>query len=547
MDYKKDLYYARIKKIEFINFRNIEYGTVEFPNSNIEDYAEEKTSILGLYGQNGSGKTSVIMALGILKDVLSGVPLSNKYESCIRKGCERCSLKVSFSLLEKLTDSNNRPIMEQSYSQRHEAFYDFDIVLADSDSDGFGDTQFSAKNKYLKIENEVFKFRSSNGFGNTFFPKQTVFDTRVNNETGKQKIFGSKWRENAYTNGDKEVLVQFKEIMAVTSSSSQSFIFSPRTLNLLISSIGKLFAEDEDVINANMKVYNAVMDAINGEDFQNKAMDLSEEEISNIAASALLVTPLNLISNLRTFGNGYLHVIDTIITGQTNINTKMPLLLWKRGIDSTYSYEISLLMDGPTSVNKKIYENVKSSLRDVSDVLEKIVPGLKLNIVELGSSLSIDNEEQCNFEVISEREGTSIPLKYESDGVRRIVSILSLLIAAYNDSSFTIAIDEIDSGIFEYLLGELLGIMQDNIKGQLVFTSHNLRPLEVLEPRYLCFTTTEPNNRFIRIANRGNSNLRDGYIRSIILNTQKEAVYNPTDRYEIELAFYKAGHSGVEK
>ena len=37
-------------------------------------------------------------------------------------------------------------------------------------------------------------------------------------------------------------------------------------------------------------------------------------------------------------------------------------------------------------------------------------------------------------------------------------------------------IDELDSGIYEYLLGECLEVMQDKAKGQLIFTSHNLRP-----------------------------------------------------------------------
>ena len=120
-----------------------------------------------------------------------------------------------------------------------------------------------------------------------------------------------------------------------------------------------------------------------------------------------------------------------------------------------------------------------------------------------------------------------------------------MLIAAYNDTSFTIAIDEIDSGIFEYLLGEILAVMADSIKGQLVFTSHNLRPLEILPTKYLYFTTTNPEKRFLKIPNRGNSNLRDTYFRSIVLDTQKEQVYNPTDRYEMELAFYAAGHNEV--
>ncbi|UKI51156.1 MAG: ATP-binding protein [Clostridium sp.] len=70
--------------------------------------------------------------------------------------------------------------------------------------------------------------------------------------------------------------------------------------------------------------------------------------------------------------------------------------------------------------------------------------------------------------------------------------MLQLLIVIYNNSSVTVAIDELDSGVFEYLLGEILRIISDNGKGQLIFTSHNLRPLETLNKAFVAFTTTNP-------------------------------------------------------
>ena len=202
-------------------------------------------------------------------------------------------------------------------------------------------------------------------------------------------------------------------------------------------------------------------------------------------------------------------------------------------------------MNEPTSIPEKDFASFIQSLNAVGIVLNRIVPGIDLSFKDLGIKLANNSEERHYFEIMSRRENTVIPLRYESDGLRRIISILSLLIAVYNDASFTIAIDEIDSGIFEYLLGEILSIMSDSVRGQLIFTSHNLRPLEVVPAKYLCFTTTNPDKRFVKLPNRGNSNLRDTYFRSIILNTQKEQVYNPTDRHEIEMAFYQAGHEEV--
>ena len=98
MEIKDLLFYARIKKIEFKNFRNIEQGAIEFPNSKMADYLDGEPSIVGLYGQNGSGKTSVIMSLSILKDLLSGKSIAKNYLSCVRYGCDSCKLFFTFSM-----------------------------------------------------------------------------------------------------------------------------------------------------------------------------------------------------------------------------------------------------------------------------------------------------------------------------------------------------------------------------------------------------------------------------------------------------------------
>lgn len=93
------------------------------------------------------------------------------------------------------------------------------------------------------------------------------------------------------------------------------------------------------------------------------------------------------------------------------------------------------------------------------------------------------------------------PFLYDTnlEGIKKIISILQLFIEIYNFPSITVAIDEIDSGIFEYLLGELMRIISEKGKGQLIFTSHNLRPLETIDRGFIAFTTTNPENRYIEI------------------------------------------------
>ena len=65
---------VRIQEIEINNFKNIEKGVVSFQSYRClnKDEKYKYADILGLYGQNGSGKTSLIEAIDILKTMLSG-------------------------------------------------------------------------------------------------------------------------------------------------------------------------------------------------------------------------------------------------------------------------------------------------------------------------------------------------------------------------------------------------------------------------------------------------------------------------------------------
>lgn len=535
LNIKEALYYARIKRIEFKDFRNIESGAVDFPNAKATDYYAGASSILGLYGQNGSGKSSVIMALGILKDVLSGKKIGDNYASCVRVGCEKCSLSFTFSMFSNLFDDENN-VINDGMSACIEVFYDFDIqkkTIATTDDLGMPEEK-----TIFCIENEVLKLRFADSSGKTLMPKQTFFDTRKAVSDDKGRAFGSEQKYELFTCfGDKEYSNQYKTAKAIAKENGTSFLFSRKFYECLEQVIAEFF-EDDSIASASTNFYDALQEE---QDLKSVVGKQNSEELGLIA---FLTIPFNIIKNLGTFGRMYLQVVDTATTGMTNINSTLPLLLWKHNQGSgAFFYKISLLMDKPTAVPEKWYTRTMQALKSVSDVLSKIVPDMSLDFSDLGKRLTKDNEEEHCFEIMSRRNNRTIPLKYESDGIRRMVSILSLLIAVYNEESFTVAIDEIDSGIFEYLLGEVLSVMSDSIKGQFIFTSHNLRALEVLPAKYLCFTTVDPGNRFTTLPHRGNSNMRDTYFRNIVLGSDKESIYNPTDRFEIENAFYRAGHS----
>lgn len=57
----------------------------------------------------------------------------------------------------------------------------------------------------------------------------------------------------------------------------------------------------------------------------------------------------------------------------------------------------------------------------------------------------------------------------ESEGIKKIVSVLQILILMYNEPSVTVAIDELDSGVFSSICWVNFGIVADR-RERLIFT-----------------------------------------------------------------------------
>ena len=90
-------YEVRIAEITIKNFKNVMYGSISLANEK-KDY---RSSILGLYGQNGSGKTALIDALELLKYALRGVQIPSKFADYINIDNEEAELVFTFELKEK--------------------------------------------------------------------------------------------------------------------------------------------------------------------------------------------------------------------------------------------------------------------------------------------------------------------------------------------------------------------------------------------------------------------------------------------------------------
>ena len=104
----------RIKKITIKNLKNVANGSLLFDNHR-KNY---KSSVLGLYGQNGSGKTALIDAIALLKFALCGRPIPKQYADFVNVDADAATLEYEFTV--KDTDKKAEYNVGYSFSLKKE-------------------------------------------------------------------------------------------------------------------------------------------------------------------------------------------------------------------------------------------------------------------------------------------------------------------------------------------------------------------------------------------------------------------------------------------
>lgn len=114
----------------------------------------------------------------------------------------------------------------------------------------------------------------------------------------------------------------------------------------------------------------------------------------------------------------------------------------------------------------------------------------------------------------------SIPSRLESDGTRRILNQFDTIIGSLLGE--TVILDEIDNGIHDVLMKNIIMSIKDEITGQLIITTHNTLLLEILpkENIYILSTDYNGNKRISSIKEYGikiqkNNNARDLYFKGV--------------------------------
>ena len=272
-------------------------------------------------------------------------------------------------------------------------------------------------------------------------------------------------------------------------------------------------------------------------DVLNKSLqskDLNDEEtaLSDVAKS------------LFDFARMRFQVVKVNQLGVNYSNTFIPVNVHSESENEVMQGCIPLFIKGHGEFPEEIFNKLERIVDAINIALKAIIPNLVIELVKINEEKNKDGINIVQVEVYSNRDGKRFLTKYESEGIKRIISLLNYLISLYNNPSVCLVVDELDAGIFEYLLGELIGVLAEEAKGQLIFTSHNLRIMEKLDKKNIICSTINPNNRYISLKGiEKTHNRRDFYIRTIVLGGQKEKIYDDTDLQDMGYAFRKAGET----
>jgi AAA15 family ATPase/GTPase len=455
-------YKVRIENIELKNFKSISSGSVYFDefkklkrkDFNILDFS----NVLGIYGQNASGKTSIIEALIFIRALISGNPLPHLISNYIKKGEDSAKLKISFLLY------NNEKSFLVEYSITIKK--DKSIICISDENLSYIDDK--------KKEKRQFNYTKNRSLSKSFLSLLSKSD--------KKPIL--------YFIANTQTSINLNNISP--TSAMLSVFFNVQTQKLLAN-------------EANASEFNEITSAL-----------------YNFCRSKFLIISTPMFERIDTR--------NVVLSGYTFENNQ------------DKSHINCLVFFGKQQLEKEQFEQFNELLGQCSKVLNAFIPGLTIK-PHIYSEATIPNgKTYVEYEVMSIRDGKEIPLIFESKGVKQMLTYVGDLIEVFNEEGTFIAIDEIDSGIFEYLLGELIYSFDNFSAGQLLFTSHNFRILEKIKPSEIFFTTTDDSNKFVKSKYvKCNNNLRDVYYKLIVQGDAKNKFYDATPSENITQVFSSLG------
>lgn len=403
----------RIRSLRLVNFKNLEDSTIVFKSKNIS----------GIYGPNGTGKTSIIEAIDLLKFYFSSGKVKNKHffenernriVSLISKGKKSLKLILEMEIKEYIY------LIELELGLNK-----FNDIMVLKEGVQIKSTKpRSVYKKLIELENDI--------------------------SLAQPRVY-------LYEKNKKELQDHFSElqedIFSKNSTSPQEIILKLSNFNSFIS----ILVDEIDEINKSRK------------EIKLKYLEMA----------------IKCLKILEAFFN--ISVISLKEQALPNLEITIPLNVHTEKAQGTIA--IYCKNNSNISHNERELNIIKQVIENVNKLFPLLTQGA---ILECKEEILAKTEEGIKYSIriTVKRPGKeAIDIYHESTGMIKLFMLLSALINILQREDAVLLVDEIDVHIFEYLLAYLLEILSNHSRGQLIFTAHNLLPLEKLNRDSIILTS----------------------------------------------------------
>ena len=384
--------------------------------------------IKAIYGTNGSGKTAIITAVDLYRNICI-------YPAYILK--EEVINNLD-SIINCITKSFKFEIVfAYTYDERVESIYKHEIEI----DKGFA--SFYELKEKLYIAQDIY---NSNG---TY---TLIFDNSNGEIKGNEKIITQTTktfleRQTLITSSVSSLIIPLifynssvdnkKNIVTLSENGSKDFIKNVFNLNLFSQRI-KVYLDIKDK-HQYKDPYYAIKNKINNKDI-----------------------PEDILSLLKN--------------------------------DSERFYYTSL----EDTIQKSEYDEYRNKIKKIYEFIKIVKPTLK--------EIKITKKDFGQFYKCRksfEYDSGLIDLEYESTGIKKMVELYEFISSAFDGD--IVFVDEIDANISGVFLDKLLHCLEQNGKGQLCFTSHNIYSMNKIKS-FVTITTIGETGQIFDIRKNGNTN-----------------------------------------
>ena len=249
-----------------------------------------------------------------------------------------------------------------------------------------------------------------------------------------------------------------------------------------------------------------------------KYSNSNEKELISIPKElGLVITEFSKIQKI------FLNMVIITLEEQAlyNLNLLIPMNIHTNDVHGTLAVNYR---DSKGNIySEKEAKILEDTVKEINSIFSTIIPNSKLSTERKVDRLE-GEELKIGVNIYVEKDGRKLLLDQESTGIIKLVSLLSIILYYIKDKEAIVAIDEFDIHIFEYLLALFLEKISLYAKGQLIFTAHNLLPMEKLDKESIIISTKDEEKGVKYVYLKGASlttNLRQKYLRSQSMWTEK--------------------------